>query len=124
MTKERIVHIQEATMTRFIEKVIQLHENGFKFKDGRVIGSFKVANFVKEEEEDVTVDATKNPQNTQGTVDKPTEEVPVEGILAKAGEITDKGELEAFGRTHGVELSRRKSLKNMLKELEEALTKE
>jgi len=73
------------------------------------------------EDEKVEPDSTDSTDNTDSTDDPPAD--PLAEAMAEVADLSDnKKALETYGRKFGIELNRRKSLKNMKIDLEKALT--
>jgi hypothetical protein len=71
--------------------------------------------------EDVVDEETQAPAEEAPIVSEDVVAVDADEVLSEASKILTKNELEAFARDYGIELNKQKSLKNMLKELEDKL---
>jgi hypothetical protein len=71
--------------------------------------------------EEVVGEETQAPAEEAPIVSEDVVAVDADEVLSEASKILTKNELEAFARGYGIELNKQKSLKNMLKELEDKL---
>ncbi len=121
---KRVIKLEEYTIEGYTKKAMELAVNGFKFDNGRKLGYFYFGTFTKEEADVVTEAGTapKIEEVVHVTPQGETIEVSSskgEPDFEHAATLSDKDELEDYARLFDVELSKRKSLKNMLKEFKD-----